>query len=152
MGTGLTGAKHLNGQEVADRLAIHDLLARYCHAIDQHHWSDLRALFVDDAQVDFTAFGGPRGDADMLIAFLRPVVEGLAGSYHSTASIMCDLDGDRATVRSAAHVVMSSTAPGGGEQHDHIGLWYEDEVTRADAGWRFAKRTQKRAWVNSIAS
>ena len=142
----------MNGQEVADRIAIHDLLARYCHAIDQHQWSDLRALFADDARVDFTAFGGPLGDADMLIAFLTPVVEGLAGSYHSTGSIMCDLDGDGATVRSAAHVVMSSKCPDGGELHNHIGLWYEDELIRTGTGWRFVKRTQKRAWVNSIAS
>ena len=142
----------MNGQEVADRLAIHDLLARYCHAIDQHRWTDLRALFADDARVDFTAFGGPRGDADMLIAFLQRVVEGLAGSYHSTTSIMCDLDGDRATVRSAAHVVLSSKGPDGDEQHNHVGLWYEDELARAPTGWRFARRTQKRAWVGTVAS
>ena len=142
----------MTGQEVADRLAIHDLLARYCHAIDQHRWSDLRALFTDDAWVDFTAFGGPLGDADTLIAFLKPVVEGLAGSYHSTGSVICDLDGDSATVRSAAHVVMSSRGADGGEQHNHIGLWYDDALTRADTGWRFAKRTQKRAWVSTILS
>ncbi|WP_449469477.1 nuclear transport factor 2 family protein [Sphingobium chungangianum] len=142
----------MDGQEVSDRLAIHDLLAKYCHAIDQHRWTDLRALFADDARVDFTAFGGPRGDADMLIAFLQPVVEGLAGTYHSTTSVMCDLDGDRATVRSAAHVVMSSKGPNGGEQHNHVGLWYEDELARTDTGWCFARRTQKRAWVGAVAS
>ena len=142
----------MNSQELADRLAIHELLARYCHAIDQHRWSDLRALFADDARVDFTAFGGPIGDADMLIAFLRPVVEGLAGSYHSTGSIMCDLDGNRASVRSAAHVVMSSKGSDGREQHDHIGLWYEDELSCTSKGWRFAKRTQKRAWISAMTS
>ena len=142
----------MTGQAVAERLAMQDLLPRKCRAIAQHRWSDLRALFADDARVDFTAFGGPLGDADTLIAFLKPVVEGLAGSYHSTGSVICDFDGDSATVRSAAHVVMSSRGADGGEQHDHIGLWYEDELTRADTGWRFAKRTQKRAWVSTILS
>jgi hypothetical protein len=141
----------MNGQEIADRLAINELLARYCHAIDQHRWTDLRALFADDAQVDFTAFGGPKGDPDMLVAFLQPVVEGLAGSYHSTASIMCDIDGDRASVRLAAHVVMTAKRSDGSEQNNHIGLWYEDELARAAAGWRFARRTQKRAWVDAAA-
>lgn len=137
---------------VADRLEIHELLARYCHAIDQHCWADLRALFMPDARVDFTAFGGPVGDIDALIAFLWPVVEGLAGTYHSTASIMCDLDGDSASVRSAAHVVMTTSGPDGREQHNQIGLWYEDELARTDAGWRFAGRTQKRGWVAAIQS
>jgi hypothetical protein len=91
----------MNERETADRLAINELLARYCHAIDQRRWKDLRALFADDAQVDFTAFGGPKGGADRLIAFLRPVVEGLAGTYHSTASILCDIDGDRASFSGA---------------------------------------------------
>ena len=142
----------MNGQELSDRIAVHELLARYCHAIDQHRWSDLRALFAEDARVDFTAFGGPMGDADTLIAFLRPVVESLAGSYHSTASIMCDLDGDRAIVRSAAHVVMSTKEADGMEQNNHIGLWYEDELARINGEWRFSRRTQKRAWVNALAT
>lgn len=142
----------MDGLEVADRLAIHELLARYCHAIDQHRWTDLRQLFAADAQVDFTAFGGPKGDPDMLIAFLQPVVDGLASTYHSTGSILCDLKGERATVRSTAFVVMTSKETGGGERHHQIGLWYEDELARTEAGWRFASRTQKRAWVSAIAS
>jgi hypothetical protein len=75
----------------------------------------------------------------------------LAGSYHSTASIMCDIDGDRASVRLAAHVVMTAKRSDGSEQNNHIGLWYEDELARAAAGWRFARRTQKRAWVDAAA-
>jgi hypothetical protein len=147
-----TMKEQMDAGAVADRLEIHELLARYCHAIDQHRWADLRALFTQDAQVDFTAFGGPRGDADMLIAFLQPVVEGLAGSYHATTSIMCDIDGERASVRSAAHVVMTSNGPEGSEQNSQIGLWYEDELARTTTGWRFASRTQKRGWVVNNAS
>jgi hypothetical protein len=46
---------------------------------------------------------------------------------------------------------MTSKGPDGSEQNNHVGLWYEDELARTAAGWRFARRTQIRAWVDAIA-
>jgi hypothetical protein len=36
-----------------DRLAIAELIARYCYAIDQGRWDDFRTLFTDDCRLDF---------------------------------------------------------------------------------------------------
>ena len=43
--------------ELADRLAIQDLIARYPLAVDGQDWDALDELFVPDARIDFTAFG-----------------------------------------------------------------------------------------------
>src|SRR4051812_44762297 len=48
--------------ELADRLAIQDLIARYPLAVDGRDWDALDELFTPDARIDFTAFGGPAGD------------------------------------------------------------------------------------------
>ena len=36
-----------------DRLAIHELLARYCRIIDFNLWDEFASLFTTDCVVDF---------------------------------------------------------------------------------------------------
>jgi ketosteroid isomerase-like protein len=64
-------------QEISDRLEIQDLLARYSDAIDRHDLEALDTLFTEDAVVDYSEFGGPRGS-------LATVKEFLAKCSHCT--------------------------------------------------------------------
>ncbi len=36
-----------------DRLAIHEILATYCHALDLGRWEEFAGLFTDDCRLDF---------------------------------------------------------------------------------------------------
>ena len=110
-----------------------------------------RACFAEGAQLDFSAFGGPNGGVAELEAFLTPVLNSLASAQHMVASVMIDLAGDRAQVRSAGLVPMTAHTPDGGLHTVFNGLWYEDECVRTPAGWRFLSRVQVRAWVHNAA-
>lgn len=136
-------------QELADRMDINELLARYCHALDQKDWPAFRAVFTADCQLDFTAFGGPRGGVQELEAFLAPVLDGLAGSQHMVSTVKIDLRGDVAQARSAALVPMTSRTAEGKDSTLICGLWYEDELVRTKEGWRIASRKQVRGWMSS---
>lgn len=137
-------------EEVADRLEINELLARYCHAVDRKDWQAFRAIFTDDASLDFTAFGGPAGSVGELEAFLIPVLESLTASQHMTSTVMVDLDGDAATARSAAIVPMSRLDEEGQESTVVSGLWYEDQLVRTPGGWRIRARKQVRSWSAAL--
>jgi len=139
----------LDLKELSDRMEIHELLSRYCHALDQKDWPSFRAVFSDDAILDFSAFGGPCGNAADLEAFLVPVLDALAGSQHIVSTVKIDLDGDRATARSAAIVPMTSCAADGAERTFINGLWYEDGLIRTPNGWRIQFRKQVRGWASS---
>ncbi|WP_010125933.1 nuclear transport factor 2 family protein [Sphingomonas sp. KC8] len=134
-------------RDVADRLEINELLARYCHALDQKDWPAFHAVFTDDATLDFTAFGGPKGTAGELEAFLAPVLDSLIASQHMVSTVIVDIDGDQAKARSAAIVPMTALAADGGEQTSLSGLWYEDQLVRTSAGWRIRYRRQVRGWA-----
>lgn len=134
-------------QEVSDRLEINELLARYCHALDLKDWQAFRAIFTENASLDFTAFGGPRGTVRELEAFLSPVLDSLAGSQHIVSTVIVDLEGDTAKARSAAIVPMTSVTAEGGEHTLFNGLWYEDQLMRTQTGWRIHSRKQVRGWV-----
>ncbi|SNS09668.1 SnoaL-like domain-containing protein [Sphingomonas laterariae] len=137
----------MNLQEIGDRLAINELLARYCHALDRKDWPAFRAVFTENARIDFTAFGGPEGNPAELEAFLAPILDGLVASQHMVSTIIIDLDGNEAQARSAAIVPMTSASAEGAEQTLLNGLWYEDRLVRTPAGWRIAERRQVRGWV-----
>lgn len=136
-------------EELSDKLEIHELLARYCHSLDRKDWRSFRAIFTDDALIDFTAFGGPSGNVDDLEAFLVPILDSLAGSQHTVSTIMVDLDGDRARARSAAIVPMTILNEEGVESTFISGLWYEDDLVRTVDGWRIGARKQVRGWASS---
>ena len=136
-------------QDVADWLEIQELIGRYCHRLDAQDWAGFRALFTADARFDYAAFGGIVGGLDALVDSLRATAEGLAGTLHIAASIAIDLDGDRATARSAGLVPLTVPLPEGGHVA-FIGLWYQDELARTAEGWRFASRRQERAFVHNL--
>ena len=138
-------------REVSDRLEINELLARYCHALDLQDWPAYRAVFTQDAAMDFTAFGGPKGSVTDVEAFLRPVLESIAGSEHMASTVMIDLEGDTAKARSAAIVPMTTLKDDGSEHTVFNGLWYEDRLVRTAQGWRISERTQVRGWVHTPA-
>jgi hypothetical protein len=139
--------------ELSHRLEIQDLLARYCHALDRQDWTAFRKLFAENAQLDFTAFGGPTGDVEALIAFLQPILAGLASSHHAISTITIELApaGRSAKVRSAAQVAMTMALADASEHTSFSGLWYEDVLERTAEGWRIRTRTQVKAWTFNMA-
>ncbi|GAB2484096.1 nuclear transport factor 2 family protein [Comamonas humi] len=137
-------------QEISDKLDIHELLARYCHALDQKDWLAFQAVFTADAVLDFTAFGGPKGSVSELQAFLAPILASLASSQHTVSTVKIDLAGDRALARSAALVPMTAPAPDGRESTFVSGLWYEDVLERTAAGWKIRERKQVRSWAANL--
>lgn len=134
-------------QEISDRLEIQDLLARYSDAIDRHDLDALDALFTADAVVDYTEFGGPRGDLAATKAFLAGVLPTHAGHFHLVGSSVIDLDGDRAAVRSICHNPMLLDAGDGRRRIYLCGLWYRDALVRTDRGWRISERYEEKCFL-----
>lgn len=118
-----------------DRLAIAELVARYCHAIDHGRWEELASLFTDDCRLDFGevmgVFEGPAG-IERFIATLRST-----GVFmrHYTTNLIVRGDGGRA--RAESYVLAMTGAPG--NLHQTTGR-YDDELVKTDGAWRIRER------------
>jgi hypothetical protein len=134
-------------QEISDRLEILDLLARYSDAIDRRDLDALDAFFTADAVIDYTEFGGPRGDLAEIKAFLGRALPLHAGHYHLVGSTVIDLDGDEAAVRSICHNPMILDGPAGGRRIYQCGLWYRDRMVRTPEGWRIRERYEEKCFL-----
>ena len=130
-------------QEMSDRLEIQELFARYAHAVDSRDWAALKDVFTEDAVVDYSAMGGPRGTVPEVCAFLAEVLPLFPATQHLVANMIIELDGDRATARTMCHNPMPLPDDGGLLQ---CGLWYLDRLVRTGAGWRLAERSEEKAY------
>jgi hypothetical protein len=132
--------------DVADLLAIQQLIARYPTVVDERDWDGLDALFTTDARIDFSAFGGPVDDVAGIKRFLAAALGGFARTQHVMGLPDITLSGDTANARTGCTNPMVLANPDGSRQVWLIGLWYNDEFVRTPEGWRFTARTQERCY------
>ena len=134
--------------EIADRLAIEDLLTRYCQAIDTRDWALLDTVFVTDAHIDYTSSGGVKGRYPEVRAWLAEVLPRFAMSQHLVTNKRIAIDGDAATSRAYFYNPMGSANPDGSLALFFVGGYYEDRLVRTAEGWRIRERIEKQAWVD----
>lgn len=138
-------------EEIADRLSIADLLARYTRAIDTGHWDDLDTVFTPEAVIDYTATGGIRGDRATVKAWLAEVLASFPGRHHQLGqlTVTFDADGSGATAvaafsdvlapsRTTISAATSGLIKGGG--------WYRHRLVRTPEGWRSRELVEEQAW------
>jgi hypothetical protein len=118
-----------------DRLAIAEILASYCHAIDHGRWDELPTLFSDDCRLDFGEVMGVFEGHDGV----RRFAETLRGiglfMRHYTTNLVVRGDGERAHADS---YVLAFTGRAG-SRTQATGR-YEDDLVKVSGRWRIRER------------
>jgi 3-phenylpropionate/cinnamic acid dioxygenase small subunit len=143
----MTYAAGYSPAEVADRLAIQDLIARYAVVVDNHDFDALDELFTADAVINFSTFNGPVGSLAEIKAFLLASLPLFTRSQHMMGLPQIELSGDTASARTSCNNPMISTRSDGSTSVWLIGLWYDDNLVRTPDGWRFSGRNQIRSYT-----
>jgi hypothetical protein len=117
-----------------DRVAIAEIMAAYCHAIDRGRWDDLPGLFTDDCRLDFGDVMGVYEGQDGIRRF-ADTLKGI-GLFmrHYLTNVVLHGDGERAR---ESYVLAITGPPGGSSQTTGI---YEDELVKAGGRWRIRVR------------
>jgi 3-phenylpropionate/cinnamic acid dioxygenase small subunit len=118
--------------DAPDMLAIHDLLGRYGHVVDDADWPRLSEVFTSDGVFDLDAIGqGCAEGLDQLRACFARLDHPLA--HHTTNATIEPIDRHRARVRCKYLVVSDDGRARSGEYHD--------AVVHTAEGWRIERRT-----------
>jgi uncharacterized protein (TIGR02246 family) len=118
-----------------DRLAIAEVLARYCHLLDQGRWDEFRTLFTDDCRLDFGQVMGVWEGAEQIRAFTEQLASIGVFMRHYTTNVVLAGDGERARAES---YVLAITGPSGSRLQS-TGR-YEDELVKRDGRWLIRAR------------
>lgn len=127
-------------QDLADRLAIHDLLALYSTAIDTKDFALLEDVFTPDGVADYTASGGIRAGLPEAQAWLATALSIFSVVQHLVTNIRVELRGDEATSRCYLFNPLGWTRDDGGIEMMYCGGSYRDELLRTPQGWRIRER------------
>jgi 3-phenylpropionate/cinnamic acid dioxygenase small subunit len=129
-------------QEIADRIAIDDLLTRYATAVDSQDWDLYASCFTADAYIDYSAAGGIKGRLPEVRKWLAEVMPAFPMTQHLVTNRTVVIDADTATCRSYLFNPMG-LAEGGGLALFFEGGFYADKLVRTADGWRIAERIEQ---------
>lgn len=130
-------------QAVADKIEIHELLARYARGVDTHDWDLWRSVFTEDAVVDYSQSGIICGTRDEVAEFLRQAFDAIPWATHYITNIEIELDGDRAEVRALFFNPMQLP---GMDQDSSTGGTYLHDLVRTPDGWKSTHLVEQPAW------
>ncbi|MEP5567904.1 MAG: nuclear transport factor 2 family protein [Halioglobus sp.] len=127
--------------EMADRLAIIDVLLLHSRSLDRLDGSALQSCYWPEAEVDYGSYKGPAHP------FASLVVDALGSAYeltrHSISNTLVSLNGTSA--RCESYVNADHLLPGGGQEMSFAGR-YLDLLEKRDGQWRMLHRQVVMDW------
>ncbi len=125
----------------ADRAAIEELLARYCHSVDAARADLFAGLFTEDAVLE-TPVGKAQGIAEIREWFdgrLALRQEEIQVRHLSLSVLLAQIEPDRIRARSTLFYTWE-TLEIPREVSVKSTVLYEDVARRTSSGWRFESR------------
>lgn len=114
---------------------LHELVSRYCHALDRRDAQALAQVWWPEGTIDFGLFKGNAPEFIDLLCQDNPAVK---TSFHSVSNTLFELDGDQAKGLCYVTAMSSSQDLATGVITDQlVGGRYLDRFARRDGQWRF---------------
>lgn len=132
----------MNITEIADRLAISEILARYCRGIDRCDGTVLADVFTPDARIDFG--DGARSPADT-IPGLMAGLGAMRLTQRNISNTMMRITGATAKCETSC-VALHLIAEPDGEIELVVGGRYLDTLVKTGGAWRIAERLYVMDW------
>lgn len=129
--------------EIADRLAITDVIHRYCRGVDRIDLDLVRSCYHDGAVDEHGSFVGT---VDEYLTWVEPLLRRYRSTFHSVTNVLVEVDGDRA--RCEAYGVAHHRGEPDDPPHRHLvtGFRYVDRFECREGDWRIAHRIALTEW------
>lgn len=122
---------------LVDRLAIRDLGARYCRAIDRRDLAELRNIYAPGGIDHHTGFDGP---VEEYIAWLSELLPLLDGTLHMLGNHLAEIRGEEAIAETYAVAHHWGTPPDDPAKNFTTLVRYVDDLVKIDGSWRIRER------------
>jgi hypothetical protein len=127
-------------QQLADRLAIHDVLNLYSTAIDTRDFALLDDVFTPDGVADYTASGGIRGSLPEIKEWLAAALSIFSVVQHLVTNVRVEIQANEATAVCYLFNPLGYAIEGGKTEMLYCGGLYRDRFVRTPKGWRIRER------------
>jgi ketosteroid isomerase-like protein len=129
--------------EVADTLAIYDVLAKHSRGVDRADEALLKSAYWPDATVEYGSFDGL---AHEFCGMLPAGIKRYASTQHSLSNVAIEFDGDDAKVET--YVTAGHYLKVDGDQGTEMTYFgrYLDRMQKRDNVWKLSHRQVVMSW------
>lgn len=124
-------------QRVEDRLAIAELLSRYCIALDRMELDELASLFTENCSVSYGPEPLLRSEGSAALSRSLERMWRWQRTSHHLSNVVINFDGDNRAAASS-HVLAWHERPDGSTAT--VFGQYLDDIVRADGRWKIHRR------------
>jgi ketosteroid isomerase-like protein len=123
--------------ELADRLAINDVVVRYFELVDAKAWDDMHEVFTEDTTARWTPEVLVQGREKIVAATQHMIASDEIVTYHHVAAMTPVVDGDTAAVTVRVRAMHHGVGPREGKFYESLGV-QPTRLVRTPEGWRIA--------------
>jgi SnoaL-like domain len=134
-----------NVAEVADRLAIYDVLVAHCRGVDRADAGILRSTYWPDAEV---AYGVFNGNAHRFCAFLPKAIAVYARTQHCIGNVAMEFEGKTARVETYVTAYHYAEATEGDRELIYFAR-YLDRMEKRGSVWKILYRQVVIDWYRN---
>jgi 3-phenylpropionate/cinnamic acid dioxygenase small subunit len=134
--------------EWSDQLALRDLLTRYAASCDDRNWAQYRAIFTDDAYIDYTAAYGIDGPRDAVAEWIADLmaIDTLPSTQHLLSNFRIEIAAGAASGRVDYFNPDVIADREGNKELLLNGGYYEFEARRSPDHWKISRLKATILW------
>jgi hypothetical protein len=144
MWVSLKGAQ-MDVQEVADRLEIQELLAKYARGVDRKQFELWKDVFTADAVLDYSNVGHAPGPRDEVIAYFAAALAHVPMTQHFVSNVEYEFAADGNSANVTAMFYNPMQLPGMADL-SYCGGYYHHRFVRTADGWRSVHVAEENSW------
>ncbi len=133
--------EHL-AEQIADRLAVQDVVRRYFELVDTKAWDDFGEVATEDTIAEWTAGSTLQGRDAVVGATRHMVGSDEIVTYHHVATMSPVVTGDTAEVTARVRAMHYGLGPRDGKFYESLAVQPTTLVRTAD-GWRISHHAWK---------
>ncbi|MBL6689533.1 MAG: nuclear transport factor 2 family protein [Pseudomonadales bacterium] len=133
-------------EELADRLAIQEVIHTYARGVDRADADILKSTCWEDSEVDY---GGYKGPAHPFLDMLPDGLRKFVNTQHQVSNILVFLDGDSNKAKAETYLTAHHRRPDDTEM-TYIGR-YLDDLEKRNGVWKISFRKIVMTWHQDAA-
>ena len=125
-----------NENNVADRIALQDVMLKYAAGVDERDFDLYASCFLENVEV-VDIGEAPINGRDEWVEYVKGALDNYGPTQHMLGPQLATIDGDNAHCRTDVQALHYLKQPEG----EILTLWatYETDMVRTDEGWKISK-------------
>ena len=124
-------------QQIADRLAVRDVVRRYFELVDTKAWDDFDEVVTEDTTARWTADGMMQGREAVVAATRGMIGSDEVVTFHHVATMSPVIAGDTAEVAARVRAMHYGLGPRDGKFYESLAV-QPTTLVRTPDGWRIS--------------